>query len=69
MVYVWQNYDFYVRVPIEQSFDKTFLFLSCYKVVQKTILESSISHNGDPEKCPMVWNLGLVPQLITTFSK
>jgi hypothetical protein len=54
MVYVWENYDFYIRVPIEQSFDKTFLFLGCYEVVQKTMLESSIIHNGDFEKGPMV---------------
>jgi hypothetical protein len=41
---VLQNYDFGVRVPIEQSFDKTFLFLGCYKVIQK-MLESSILGN------------------------
>jgi len=54
LIYVWQKYDFYVRVPIEQSFDKTFLFLGCYKIVQKTLLESSIFHNGDLEKGLMV---------------
>jgi len=51
---MWQNYDFYVRVPIEQSFDKTFLFFGCYEVVQKKMYESSILHNGDFEKGPMV---------------
>jgi hypothetical protein len=35
LVNMWQNYDFYVKVPIEQSFDKTFFFFGCYKVVQK----------------------------------
>jgi len=39
---VWQNYDFYVRIPIEQSFNKVFLFLGYYEIVQKTMEESSI---------------------------
>jgi hypothetical protein len=34
---MWQNYDFYVKAPIEQSFDNTFLFLGCYKAIQKTV--------------------------------
>jgi hypothetical protein len=42
------------KVPIEQSFDKTFLFLGCYEVAQKTMWESSIIHNGDLEKSPVL---------------
>jgi hypothetical protein len=47
---VWKNYGFCVRIPIEPSFDKTFLFLGCYEVVYKTMLESLILQNGDLEK-------------------
>jgi hypothetical protein len=51
---VWQNYDFYVRVPIEQSFDKIFLFLGCYEFIQKTNVGKFNSSQEDLGKGPMV---------------